>query len=55
MREFLLEIQKKALSITEIGRMTNNKNNVQLHTHMWWLKCVALCQCATLVVSADGE
>lgn len=33
MREFLVEIQSKVLSITERERMTNNKNIVQLHIY----------------------
>lgn len=33
MREFLVEIQSKVLSITERERMNNNKNIVQLHIY----------------------
>lgn len=47
MREFLVEIQSKAISIMEVERMTNNKNIVQLHIHMQCLKWAALCQRAT--------
>lgn len=52
MKYFLVEIQSEA---SQRQRMSNNKNIVQLHMHMQWLKWAAWCQHATLVLSGDGK